>query len=206
MFAVLVAGRLVQTDVHQIEEMKVLFDLEDITDANHIVVFMTGQTPFPDGFGGAVYLNLPSASGESNWLLLGHLTNQKPSSIYKITGIKKDFEQSTPNVFGSMTALPSPAQPHHAQLGIAVEPLTMLVQQTPVSGISAPKATTLMEFTQKMLQTFYNYASSFACSRETISNSLVGSPSDQFVPLNTLDKWFIEFQSKLQRDPNFWKS
>lgn len=207
MFAVLVAGRLVQTNSQQVDETKVLYNLEDISGANHIVVFMTGQTPFPDGYGGAVFLNVPSPeNGESKWLLLGHITNQKPSAIFKITGLKHD-SRSTQNVFTGMpnNAAFTPSQPHHAQLGIAVAPLAELAQQTPITGVSAPKASTFVEFTEKMLLTFYNYAASFATSKQTICSGF-GSASEEYVPMSTLNKWFQEFKSKLQRDPNFWKS
>ena len=42
-----------QTDGQQIGENQVLFNIQDADNINHIVVFMTGQTPFPDGLGGA---------------------------------------------------------------------------------------------------------------------------------------------------------
>lgn len=201
MFAVLVAGRLVQTDEHQIDERKVVFDLGDLTDANHIVVFMTGQVPFPDGFGGAIYLNLPCATGEPNWLFLGHLTNQKPSSVYRISGLKRD--SSGPSSIFVSSLLPATAQPHHAQLGISIDPLQDLIQQTPIPGSNSVPPATLTEFCQKMLQTFYNYSSSFAQSRADLAQSM---SSEQYVPLATLDKWFLEFKAKLALDPNFWKS
>lgn len=43
----------VQTDAQQIEQTKFLFTIGDADNVNHIAVFMTGQTPFPDGLGGA---------------------------------------------------------------------------------------------------------------------------------------------------------
>ena len=43
----------VQTDGQQIGENQILFNIQDADNINHIVVFMTGQTPFPDGLGGA---------------------------------------------------------------------------------------------------------------------------------------------------------
>lgn len=207
MFAVLVAGRLVQTNSQQVDEAKVLYDLEDISGANHIVVFMTGQTAFPDGYGASVFLNLPSPeNGESRWLLLGYITNQKPSAIFKISGLKHD-SRDPQNAFMQMSSNATfmPSQPHHAQLGIAIEPLTALVQQTPVTGVSAPTASTFAEFTEKMLLTFYNYAASFSASKQSICSGL-GSLSEEYVPMSTLNKWFQEFKAKLQRDPNFWKS
>ena len=43
----------VQTDGQQIGENQVLFNIQEADNINHVVVFMTGQTPFPDGLGGA---------------------------------------------------------------------------------------------------------------------------------------------------------
>ena len=39
--------------------------------------------------GGSVYMSWPSESGDSSWQLIGHLTNEKPSAIFKISGLKK---------------------------------------------------------------------------------------------------------------------
>jgi len=43
----------VQTNEEPVSENKVIFNIPDADNINHIVVFMTGQIPFPDGFGGA---------------------------------------------------------------------------------------------------------------------------------------------------------
>ncbi|WAR02916.1 HIKES-like protein [Mya arenaria] len=53
MFGIIVSGRLVQTNEEPVSENKVIFNIPDADNINHIVVFMTGQIPFPDGFGGA---------------------------------------------------------------------------------------------------------------------------------------------------------
>lgn len=60
-------------------------DVADVDQVNYLVVFLTGQTPFPDGAGGAVYLSWPSLNGgPSEWQYLGYLSNQKPSAIFKV--------------------------------------------------------------------------------------------------------------------------
>ena len=43
----------VQTDLQQVEETKFLINIANADSINHIVIFMTGQTPFPDALGGA---------------------------------------------------------------------------------------------------------------------------------------------------------
>lgn len=43
----------VQTDYEQVTQNQFLFNIVDADSINHVVVFLTGQTPFPDGYGGA---------------------------------------------------------------------------------------------------------------------------------------------------------
>lgn len=42
-----------QTDFQQVGENQFLFIVPDADNINHIVVFLTGTIPFPDGMGGA---------------------------------------------------------------------------------------------------------------------------------------------------------
>lgn len=42
-----------QTDFQQIGENQFLITVPDADNINHIVVFLTGSVPFPDGTGGA---------------------------------------------------------------------------------------------------------------------------------------------------------
>ena len=39
--------------MQQVNENQFLFNIPDADNVNHIVVFMTGLTPFPDGMGAA---------------------------------------------------------------------------------------------------------------------------------------------------------
>lgn len=108
MFGCLVAGRLVQTDAVQVSSDKFVFNLPDYENVNHVVVFMLGTVPFPPGMGGAVYFSFPDpASGGPVWQLLGFITNDKPSAIFRISGLKS--VESGHNPF-SMMASSSAAQ------------------------------------------------------------------------------------------------
>lgn len=42
-----------QTDFQQVGENQFLITVPDADNINHIVVFLTGTVPFPDGMGGA---------------------------------------------------------------------------------------------------------------------------------------------------------
>ncbi|KAI8783467.1 hypothetical protein BgiMline_023652 [Biomphalaria glabrata] len=199
MFGIIVSGRLVQTDFHPVNETQFLFNIPEADNINHVVIFMTGQTPFPDGLGAAVYFSWPRPEGPV-WTLLGHISNQKPSAIYKISSLKTaDSDDDNQIHFGDM----SHQQSHLAQVGISVEPLDQLAQQVPASQVSVSGAVpTFMEFATKMLENFFNFSSSFAVTQ----SQMVPNPTETFVPLSTLKNWFENFQRRLQQNPYFWKS
>ena len=99
--------------------------------------------------------------------------------------------------FGSLAL----QQSHLAQIRISVEPLAQLAQQTPVTSTSETSIAPFVEFSTKMLESFFNYAS-FAVQQA----QMVPNPTETFVPLSTLQKWFENFQRHLQQNPYFWKS
>nr|KAG5709152.1 hypothetical protein BaRGS_028608 [Batillaria attramentaria] len=146
MFGIIVSGRLVQTEAQQVNENQFLFNIPEADNINHVVVFMT------------VYFSWPRPEGPV-WLLLGHITNQKPSAIFKIANLKTGGEDTQGQVhFGLLAS----QQSHLAQIGISVEPLAQLAQQTPITTSSDTSIAPFVEFCGKMLENFFNYASSFA--------------------------------------------
>ena len=90
---------------------------------------------------------------------------------------------------------------HMGQVGISVEPLSQLSQQTPEAGTSVSKVDSFVEFSQKMLENFFNYASSFAVTQ----SQMTPNPREAYVTLNVLQNWFQNFQRRLQQNPYFWR-
>ncbi|XP_059208686.1 protein Hikeshi [Centropristis striata] len=199
MFGCLVAGRLVQTDALQVAADKFVFNLPDYEQVNHVVVFMLGTVPFPAGMGGAVYFSLPgpAAGGGPVWQLLGFITNDKPSAIFRISGLKAGRGGAHP--FG---AVASSASPSVAQVGVSVEALDQLAQQTPVSGAAVATVDSFLQFSQKMLDSLYNFAASFAVSQA----QMAPNPAETFIPSSCVLKWYENFQRRMSQNPNFWKT
>ncbi|XP_071412867.1 protein Hikeshi isoform X2 [Pithys albifrons albifrons] len=101
--------------------------------------------------------------------------------------------------FGAMNL---PQTPTVAQIGISVELLENLAQQTPVASAAVSSVDSFTEFTQKMLDNFYNFASSFAVTQA----QMTPNPSEAFIPANVVLKWYENFQRRMTQNPLFWKT
>ncbi|XP_030187946.1 protein Hikeshi isoform X1 [Lynx canadensis] len=171
MFGCLVAGRLVQTAAQQVAEDKFVFDLPDYESINHVVVFMLGTIPFPEGMGGSVYFSYPDSNGMPVWQLLGFVTNGKPSAIFKISGLKSGEGSQHP--FGAMNIVRTPSV---AQIGISVELLDSLAQQTPVGSAAVSSVDSFTQFTQRCWTT-----STICFIICCVSAQMTPSPSEMFI-------------------------
>ncbi|GJQ84330.1 hypothetical protein Trydic_g5268 [Trypoxylus dichotomus] len=194
MFGIIVSGRLVQTQFEQISETKFVTTILEADNVNHIVVFLTGVMPFPEGTAGQVYFSWPDPSAPPNWQLLGHISNNKPSVIFKISTLKKLNEIDN---FNNVNTFGQQAICHNAQIGISIEPLTN-VQDMPQNDYPDMYTT----FAQKMLENFMNYVLSFS----TTQSQMMPNPSTSYVPLSAVQNWYTNFERRLTQNPNFWKT
>jgi hypothetical protein len=210
MFGLLLAGRLVDTGFRTIDESHVVIDIDHVETVNHVVVFLTGQTPFPDGMGGAVYFSWPQEDPNNppSWQFLGSLSNVKPSAIFKIGRTKQmgsgDSGQSViANRFGGGSGVNNVIAnaPKKAQLGISMEPMSQLAGMTPNAQNEASSAPTFLEFSQKMVENLFNFTSSFAVSAAQVQ----GRPNETFIPFSALQQWYSNFERRLSVNPFFWK-
>uniref|UniRef100_A0A3Q2QBG9 Protein Hikeshi n=1 Tax=Fundulus heteroclitus TaxID=8078 RepID=A0A3Q2QBG9_FUNHE len=87
-------------------------------------------------------------------------------------------------------------------VGVSVETLDQLAQQIPVSSAAVSTVDTFMQFTQKMLDSLYNFASSFALSQA----QMTPNPTETFIPSSCILKWYENFQRRMAQNPNFWKN
>lgn len=119
-------------------------------------------------------------------------------------------------IFGIRTSM-STDENVVAQIGLSLEPLDVIQQQqqnissqmsfesgsmTSVSSTNPPlQPSEMMIFAQKMLENMFNYVMSF---EKPMSMSMM-KPSD-VIPTEALKKWYTVFESKIQKDPYFWKN
>ncbi|GMT06648.1 hypothetical protein PENTCL1PPCAC_28822, partial [Pristionchus entomophagus] len=195
MFGLVVAGRLVQTDFRIVSDREAVIEIPDADSINHIVLFLTGACRFPEGMGGSVYIRWPDGNGASNWHLLGSISNEKPSVIFKVAQLKK-ASGSSENMFSNHMEAISHGS---AQLGIQVESLQ--VERTAAEGTAAEKQSTLMEMGWKIARWAVHHAESFAVSVPSGEGRSV-----DVVPLSAMHEWLSTFGRRFQQNPNFWRS
>lgn len=143
-----------------------------------------------------VYFSWPDEQAKPNWQLLGVLSNTKPSAIFKLSNLKQHFDTSNQplNAFSQF-----PSITVNAQIGISIEPLINAELQVTSLDNTTNNISSFVEFTQKMVQNLYNYVASYAIDCGPEQNM-------PMVPLLSIQKWYENFERKLNLNPNFWKS
>ncbi|TDL20679.1 DUF775-domain-containing protein [Rickenella mellea] len=194
MFGCVVAGRLLQTNLQQIDDSHAIFELPSASTINHICVFLLGNLPFPEGYGAAVHFHWPG----KGFQLLGMISNDKPSAIFRLRGT---YSSSTPLSHAAFSNPGTPADVSMtdvpAVLGISVEPIPAIVSQlaslpsslTPSRGVPGIDLTLLAE---RIVKHLFNYLSSFATG-----SSGTFSP-ENYVQLGTISKWYENFVNKVK--------
>ncbi|KAG0332552.1 hypothetical protein BG000_009914 [Podila horticola] len=187
MFGCIVAGRLVQTNLQQVDVNKFTFQLDDAENINHIVVFLLGTIPFQPGYAATVHLLWPNKT----WQLLGMLSNDKASAIFRLKAVRPPNTGSTGHsndmtMEGDSTG--SRSTPITATLGISMEPIDVVMSQiSSMSSTSTSSTTTssmssipsnaliplsaastssspdsVVAMAQKVMSHLYNHVTSFA--------------------------------------------
>ncbi|KAF0299423.1 Protein OPI10 [Amphibalanus amphitrite] len=194
-FGMIVAGRLVSTDFQAVDETHFVINVPEADNIRHIIVFLTGSQPLPDNTAAGVYFSWPEPNSPPTWIYLGFLSNSKPSAVFKVASLKHGSGAAT--VPSGLVQQFS----HNAQVGIAVEPEVQVAGLTPAAA-EPSTVPSFVEFVQKMLQNFVNYATSFSVTPA----QMAVAPNESYVPLSVVQRWYDNFQRRLEMNPNFWKS
>ncbi|KXS13922.1 DUF775-domain-containing protein [Gonapodya prolifera JEL478] len=212
-FAVLVAGKLVRTDFVQVDAVRFMMELPSAEHINHVAVFLTGAAPLPDGFGATVHLLWPLPT--PTWKLLGALTNDKPSAVYKFSTAHPPVGQTSATFAGqggrldaSMASVaanemldeggPSGPSPITATIGISLEPLASITAQlstqpphpTPTPPSQSDMASLAQRAIKKVADSLLDHVGSY-----------VGSTS--MVSFNVLREWHAKVMQRASIDPGW---
>lgn len=76
----------------------------------------------PAGTGGQIYFAWPDSQNKTTWRLAGYISNDKPSTIFKISGHSKSYSDDTKSYFAQPLLTPTPCT-QTAKIGILIESL-----------------------------------------------------------------------------------
>eukprot|EP01132_Coremiostelium_polycephalum_P009712 gene9712-11927_t len=185
MFGYLIGGRGPVATMQQHSPGKFIFLIENASEVHNFAVFLTDPN-FPIGYGASIYL---SWAPYTEWKYLGYINQSKCSAFFTLL---QESDKSSTTFFESKNTV---------QVGISIETDAEIQQKVKSSSslnddsISF-KAIDFKQFTFKMCHNLVNYILSFQGTQ--------GLPQNQ-VPTSTIDRWYQNFQKKLQNDVLFWK-
>ncbi|KAK5967614.1 hypothetical protein GCK32_002862 [Trichostrongylus colubriformis] len=197
-FGLIAAGRA-PSQFAQVGEREFLCEVGEASNVNHVVVFITGVNPFPDGLGGSVYVRWPSPEGQdAGWHYLGFICNGKPSVIFKIAQLHLSEVRQTGVFSGGMTG----GAMGSVQIGIMVEPLSAIEGREAAEGTQTSQQSTLSEFAEALLRNLVNHAESYTTRMPRPD----GQGFADYIPVSALQEWYNNFQRRFQQNPYFWRS
>eukprot|EP00042_Codosiga_hollandica_P030936 m.183458 g.183458 ORF g.183458 m.183458 type:complete len:208 (-) comp53499_c0_seq1:192-815(-) len=203
MFGLIVAGRLVDTGAVQTDMNKFMFSVPNSESVNHFVVFLLGSEPIIEGHAAAIYVGWPAEDGV-NWNLAGFVSNEKPSAIFKLGKPRADTSAESQPFFAVPQLADDAMAASTIQIGVAIEPIESLAQQTPASTYTAPTLSDLALFSQKMVEHLYNFAASFTTSQAEAGRQV--AMGESFFPISALTRWHQTILQRLSYDPYFWRT
>ncbi|KAJ1964973.1 hypothetical protein IWQ62_002781 [Dispira parvispora] len=223
MFGCIVAGRLVQTNLQQVDVNKYVFELADPQAINHLVVFLLGTIPFEPGYAATVHFHRAETQ---TWQLLGMLSNTKPSAIFRLRPGNTNpapFPAAMMNETLSTTNQGTAAPGSSATLGISIEPLASVEAQVaqlhqstnpPTTGslvlhkptaavdqlLPAQQQAIVTPLVKKVMENLYNFVTSFIASGQSGPGA---NPDNQTIPIKAFETWYRNVERKLQMNPDF---
>jgi len=180
-----------------VDETHAVFELPAASTINHITVFLLGTIPFPEGFGATVHFHGPS----KGFQLLGMLSNEKPSAIFRLRGTFDSNSTAMQNAFTSASPIPSAPTTDVAVLGFSIEPLSQIQSQMSLmrtstgtlasSGAVATPAPDPTLLAEKIVKNLFNYVSGFVPGGGSVTENSV-------VPIGVIAKWYEKFLAKVK--------
>jgi hypothetical protein len=150
---------------------------------NELVCFLSSPQSLPPNHGLLIYWQLFHGREQSGFELLGSLTLDKPSEIFRTGWAEHDqFLAVGPNETVGIT------------IGVSIEPMDSVRNLS--SAVNSNNRSRRPLVAQKIAQDLFNFMNSF--------DTGVHGPAQMVVPKNIFERWWARFESKSKRDPNFF--
>jgi hypothetical protein len=201
-FGLIVPGGPVRTDFVPVDGSGTKFALQltspgDLPNplilVNELVIFLVGGSNndstntaavLPPNHGVLLYWQLAYQQEQSGYELLGSLTQEEPSHIFRTGWSEHDQFLSLP-----------PGQPVTITIGLSVEPIESV--RNVATSTSKNSSSTRPLVAQTIARDLYNFMQSF-------DTGAASSNGQMLVPQNIFERWWRRFENKSKRDPNFF--
>ncbi|KAG5479994.1 hypothetical protein LSCM1_06413 [Leishmania martiniquensis] len=188
LFGVIVPGCPVHTDISAVDTGRWTVNLGVAPES--FVVFLTMSGPLPPGYGIGLFL---AREDTMSFQYVGAITQQRPSSIVRVSAVFLDA-----------------AQPIRIVLGLALEQEEALhnLGLTQEQPLQQSQAATKLAIAERILKDLYEFVVSYARTL-TWDGGINGigslEPGEYVVlPASFVDKWRARVQTKLAKDNAFW--
>jgi len=205
--------------LQQVDINKYVFELHDAGSINHVVAFLLGTIPFEPNYAATVHFLWPN----KEWQLLGMLSNDKPSAIFRLRGTAvpdKDRQNFMMSDTGTTeVSMDNDDTSITATLGISVEPVEVVQSLMANVHLSTAQATATVsdmqlsvarspnELAMKILQNLRNFVMSFASNSVPPGAMPIGTgmviSEDSYLPLKAFKSWYEKLNQKLALDPGY---
>lgn len=147
------------------------------------MVFLLPEAILPPTHGATVHLKLPNSP---NFQLLGAISSQKPSAIFRTRHLSQQWQSNNPN-----------GAEEEAILGISIEEAAVVeAQLATLPNQGAPGAVEggkTLRMARRIIENAFNFLSSFA----------EPAPGGDVVRIKAFQDWWKKFEKKVEMDPSF---
>lgn len=195
MFASVCSGRPVQL-AQQVDGNKYAINIPQGSKISHVCIFLLPEAQLPREYKALIYFKLP---GDSEFKLLGSISQDKQSSIFKLKN-KDEVDGDEDSMIEEID------DQDVVTVGISIETAEVarqledsqsaLVKKTIMTRPVITEPLTTSEKTQlaaKVVKNAYNYLSSFIDNNGNVN-------------IKYFDSWWNKFQAKLKNDDKFLDS
>lgn len=216
MFGLVISGRPLEAPT-QISETQYVFRIPSKPSFSHITLFLLPNTPLPVDVGATVWIQLPQSA---DFKLLGALSAQKQSAIFKLSGVGNTGAQGgvveDDAMVDEATAADTATDDRSAGeivLGVSLEPAAAVEQQlaTLLPATPANPQSALVRQQPPSLAVNGTAGIKDPGAVKSLAQKIMRSAFDfctsygdgQTVPVKALQGWWNKYEKRLELDPSF---
>ena len=218
MFGLVISGRPIDAQPTQINPTQLSFTIPSSPPFSHLTLFLLPGAALPPDFAATVWIQMPPSQ---DFRLLGALSLQKQSAIFKLSGVGNTGNQGgvagpddemvdEGSAAGAAQAQSLAGAPPDIVLGISIEPIAAVEQQL-ATLLPARRAESGSALVRQQASSGVGSGQAGVVSTKVLAQRIIGNAFNfltsfgdgQTVPLKAFQDWWAKFEKKIELDPTF---